>query len=73
MEYPILIYPSPEGGFVGEIPQLKGCLAQGETEKDCLDELEIVKKLWLETALANQIPVPDTNNFIERLRQAVNA
>ncbi|HET9135729.1 MAG TPA: type II toxin-antitoxin system HicB family antitoxin, partial [Candidatus Kapabacteria bacterium] len=64
---------SPEGGFVGEIPQLKGCLAQAETEKDCLDELEIVKKLWLETALANQIPVPDTNNFIERLRQAVNA
>ena len=69
----MLIYPSPEGGFVGEVPQLPGCLAQGETEFECLTELEHVEELWLASAKANNIPLPETGNFIERLRRAVNA
>ena len=73
MEYAIVIYPSPEGGYVGEVPQLPGCLAQGETEFECLQELELVEKLWLATAKANNILLPETGNFIERLRNAVNA
>ena len=41
MIYPIVIYPCPEGGFVAEIPALKGCLAQGETIAETLEELNI--------------------------------
>ena len=73
LNYPILIYPSPEGGFVGEAPQLRGCLAQGETEFECLAELELVMSLWLEAAEQNHIPLPDTSQFVEHLREAVNA
>ncbi len=29
MNYPIIIYPCEEGGFVAEITALSGCLAQG--------------------------------------------
>ncbi len=50
MNYPIVIYPCEEGGYVAEIPSFKGCLAQGETLGDTLQELIIVRKLWLETA-----------------------
>lgn len=50
INYPIVIYPCHEGGFVAEIPALKGCLAQGETLSETLGELEIIKNLWLETA-----------------------
>ncbi len=40
MNYPIIIYPCEEGGFVAEIPALSGCLAQGETlEETALREL----------------------------------
>jgi predicted RNase H-like HicB family nuclease len=73
MDYPILIYPNPEGGYVAEIPQLKGCIAQGETEVECLRELDHVMNLWIETAKANNIPLPSSDNFLERLRHAVNA
>ena len=73
MEYPKVIYSSPEGGFVGEVRQLPGCLAQGETEMECLEELEQVEKLWLEAALKNNLSLPTSGNFIERLRIAVNA
>ncbi|MFN9317002.1 MAG: type II toxin-antitoxin system HicB family antitoxin, partial [Microcystis sp.] len=50
MNYPIIIYPCEEGGFVAEIPALSGCLAQGETLEETLQELLMVKDLWLETA-----------------------
>ena len=45
MNYPIIIYPCEEGGFVAEIPALSGCLAQGETLEETLQELIIVKDL----------------------------
>jgi hypothetical protein len=41
--YPIIIYPAEEGGYVAEIPALKGCLAQGETQAECLKELKKVR------------------------------
>lgn len=50
MNYPIVIYPCEEGGFVAEIPALSGCLAQGETLEETLQELMIIKDLWLQTA-----------------------
>ena len=50
MNYPIIIYPCEKGGFVAEIPALSGCLAQGETLEETLQELIIVKDLWLQTA-----------------------
>jgi antitoxin HicB len=50
MEYPTVTYPCPEGGYVAEIPVLKGCLAQGETVEKALQELKIVAVLWLKIA-----------------------
>ncbi len=49
-KYPIAIYPCKEGGYVAEVPALKGCLAQGETMLACLEELEQVTKLWIASA-----------------------
>lgn len=50
MQYPIEIYPCEEGGYVAEVPALKGCLVQGETLDEVRCELKIVTALWLETA-----------------------
>lgn len=61
LNYPIIIYFCGEGGFVAEIPVLKGCLAQGETLAETLDELSIIKQLWLETAQEHGKALPDVN------------
>ena len=42
MNYPIVIYPCDEGGYVAEIPALKGCLAQGETLPETLEEIDMI-------------------------------
>ena len=70
-EYPIVIYPAEEGGYVAEIPALKGCLAQGETQAKCLKELEKVQKLWLESARRNKEKIPSPAEVAARLRKMV--
>ncbi len=68
MQYPIVIYPCEEGGYVAEIPALKGCLAQGETIEEVLGELKIVTDLWLETAEKYGQKLPDVQGSIEKMK-----
>ncbi|MGF1567150.1 MAG: type II toxin-antitoxin system HicB family antitoxin [Nodosilinea sp.] len=71
MNYPIVIYPCDEGGYVAKIPALKGCLAQGETVTETLEELEIVTnvtKLWIETAEQHGQILPDVDSAIQRAK-----
>jgi antitoxin HicB len=53
-------YQCEEGGYVAEMPALKGCLAQGETVAEALAELKIVTAIWLETAEKYGQILPDT-------------
>lgn len=68
MKYPVIIYPVEEGGYVAEVPSLKGCLAQGETIEGCIDELETVIELWLDTAKKNNQKIPTASAIINRIR-----
>ena len=68
MNYPIVVYPCEEGGFVAEIPALRGCLAQGETLEETLQELITVRSLWLETAQKYGQKLPDVGNAITKVR-----
>ena len=71
LKYPIVIYPAEEGGFVAEVPALRGCLAQGETLADCLKELRKVQSLWLESARRNKEKVPNAADVVAKLRKMV--
>ena len=68
MQYPIVIYPCEEGGYVAEIPALKGCLSQGETLEEVLNELKIVTDIWLETAEKYGQKLPDLAESLEKVK-----
>ncbi len=72
MDYSIVTYPCEEGGYVAEIPALKGCLAQGDTLDEALAELKIVTDLWLGTAEKYGQELPDKEESIEKMK-ALNA
>lgn len=71
LKYPIVIYPAEEGGYVAEVPALKGCLAQGETMNECLNELKRVQTLWLESAKRHKEKVPSAAQVAAKLRKMV--
>ena len=39
MEYPVVLEPDETGGFVVYCPTLKGCVPQGETEEEALENI----------------------------------
>lgn len=60
--YPILIYPAEEGGYVAEIEELPGCITQGETLEEVSDRINNARQLWIEQSYEDglEIPLPRT-------------
>jgi predicted RNase H-like HicB family nuclease len=60
-KYEVIIYWSDEDeAFIAEVPELPGCMADGENYDDLLENLELVIDEWIETAvsLGRAIPEP---------------
>ena len=59
LPYQEVIKVAKEGGYVGYIPDLKGCVTQAETKAEILDMLEDAKKCWIEAALEDGLEIPE--------------
>lgn len=60
-KYEIIIYWSEEDQtFIAEVPELAGCMADGETYQEALANAEVIIREWIETAkeLGRTIPEP---------------
>jgi predicted RNase H-like HicB family nuclease len=55
-----IFYSEEDDGYIALVPELPGCSAFGETEKEALKEVMDAMELWLETAKkeGRQIPKP---------------
>ena len=59
--YEIIIYWSEEDqAYIAEVPELAGCMADGETYQEALANAEVIIEEWIETArtIGRQIPEP---------------
>ena len=46
--YDVILEPSEEGGFTVYVPALRGCVSEGETEAEALENIREAIVLWLE-------------------------
>ena len=73
LEYPIDLFRRDDEGdqyWVAEIPDLPGCVADGETPDEAIESLTEAKRLWIEARLENGHPIPqptDTRGYSGRL------
>lgn len=61
IRYEMIIYWSEEDqSFIIEVPELSGCMADGETYQEAVQNAEIIIREWIETAkeLGRSIPEP---------------
>jgi predicted RNase H-like HicB family nuclease len=61
LRYEIIIYWSDEDqAFIAEVPELPGCVADGETYQAALQNVEVIMQEWIETAqeLGRIVPQP---------------
>jgi len=60
-KYELIVYWSKgDGRFVVEVPELAGCMADGETYDQAVQNAQIIISEWIETAnsLDREIPQP---------------
>jgi predicted RNase H-like HicB family nuclease len=64
LQYPVTLYPDPQGGYVAQIKDLPGCLTQGETLEETMTNINEARELWIETAYeaGDNIPLPSTDD-----------
>jgi antitoxin HicB len=58
LRYAILIRPE-EDGWSATIPDLKGCLAVGDTIQEALELLEDAKLSWISASLEQHLLIPE--------------
>lgn len=54
-----VFYSDEDEGYIADIPDLIHCSAFGTTPEEALQEVEVAKKLWIESARSNGIPIPE--------------
>jgi antitoxin HicB len=59
LRYPVQIVECEEGGFFVRIPDLPGCMTQGETIEEALANIKEAKELWLEEMVESGLPIPE--------------
>lgn len=62
LPHKIVLYPAEEGGFVVEIPDLPGCISQGDDIDDAYKMIEDAKRGWIEIALEQGRTIAEPSN-----------
>ena len=58
-KYEIIIYWSDEDdAFIAEVPELPGCMADGQTYQEALANAEVIIREWIDTARELGRPIP---------------
>ena len=58
MRYRVLIELDEDGVYVGEVPALPGCISQGKTRNELIDNIKEAIAGYLESLQAHGEPVP---------------
>jgi predicted RNase H-like HicB family nuclease len=58
--YEIILYWSePDQAVIAEVPELPGCVADGATYREALDNVERIIEEWIATARELGRPIPE--------------
>jgi predicted RNase H-like HicB family nuclease len=67
MKYRVIIEQDEDGVFVAEVPSLPGCLSQGLTRQEAVENVKEAISAYLESLAAHDeaIPPPIAEEFVE--------
>jgi len=58
LNYKVILEPQEEGGYAVYVPNLPGCVSQGETREEAIANIKEAISLYLESLEAREIPLP---------------
>ncbi len=58
MKYTIIIEKGRESGFVAYAPALKGCVSQGKTKSEALNNVKEAMEVYVAALIEDGLPLP---------------
>ncbi|HLF89528.1 MAG TPA: type II toxin-antitoxin system HicB family antitoxin [Anaerolineales bacterium] len=55
----VMIYPGEDGYWVAECPTLPGCISQGETREEAIQNIREAIEVYIEALEEDGLPVPE--------------
>jgi predicted RNase H-like HicB family nuclease len=70
MKYTVVLQREADGGYVATVPALPGCVSQGDTRSESLDNIKEAIELYLEDvqAAGEPMPVEESLEYVEVTR-----
>lgn len=63
LKYPLTILQEDDGSYFAQYTDLNGCMTVADTFAEIHEMAEDAKNAWLETALENQLPIPEPKDI----------
>ncbi len=57
----VLVYPGEDGYWVAEVPSLPGCISQGKTKGEAIQNIKDAIEAYIEALEEDDLPVPPEN------------
>lgn len=54
----VIIYPGEDGYFVAECPSLPGCISQGKTKEETIENIKEAIEGYILTLQDDHLPIP---------------
>jgi len=58
MKYRVIIEQDEDGMFIAEVPSLPGCISQGKTRAEVLENIQEAIEVYIESLKAHGEPIP---------------
>jgi predicted RNase H-like HicB family nuclease len=55
----VILYPGEDGWWVAECPSLPGCISQGKTREEAIDNIKEAIQAYIESLEQDGLPVPE--------------
>jgi predicted RNase H-like HicB family nuclease len=55
----VVIYPDEDGYWVAECPSLPGCISQGATREEAVENIREAIRVYIATLEEDRLPVPE--------------
>jgi predicted RNase H-like HicB family nuclease len=67
MGYTVVLQRESDGGYVASVPVLPGCVSQGDTREEALQNVREAIELYIEDCIAagDAVPEQDETEFVE--------
>jgi len=71
LSYKVILEPCEEGGYTVYVPSLPGCVSEGNTHMEALENIKDAIKGWIEVSKEYGDEIPPSDTIVESVQVVI--